>query len=197
MFEAVKSEFILHIPEATLDNYFTPDVVVLVMKVVILVAGLCLIFLGYRYVFTIAAILFGCLAGYIGIRFLDGRITQPPLLMFMFVMFVFLMECFLYGIYSLGVTLLRDFRLSGLGKSLRKRLKFLNTDTPVNDVLAYISPFVGSAIVFYMVSQYIYRNMMVCGIVSVGLAITGFFYQKKKKRFKRVFHTYDDIYFDR
>lgn len=261
MIDVIREKFILNIPKASFDLYFTPEVITFLTILILLLMGVMTCFWGYKYIFTLIAIVFGCFVGILGLRFLDGRITNPILMMFLYTMFVFLAECVLYGIYSwlvsISINLRRGIVINKVKQNakihpymyilatsvafgftymiLRYVVKYesehsflwafvvmlsvvtimavsqvlviasiesyaefckkVHSNSPLNDLLSYASPFMGALIFSGVIYFCVFRSIILCFLLAVGMSIGGFFYQKKKNTFKKIFYTYDDIYY--
>lgn len=194
--------FILRLPNATPENYFNEEVVVFLLLLLVLANGYLICFLGYKTVFVSGMIYLGAAVGYVSITNLNRYINDPVFLMLLFVLFVFLAELIFYGIYSTYARVLRNI---GYGKKYNfftgvwdfhlYMCDKYNTRTPVRDVFVFFSPFTGPFISSVLIYIFVFRNSLLCLILYLVTAALGYYFQKKRRKEKHIFYTYEDIYY--
>ena len=204
MKEWLIQRLVFSLPQVTTDNYFNREVVILLFLVLTIIIGSAMCFYGYKSFMLISFLLYGCAAGFISINILDRLITNPMELMYLFLICVTLLVLLFYELYNRYVMAVRAYRI-GKGGKLTKAIGRLDlfmtsrydTETPIRDFLEFISPAIGAIAVSTTVYFLVIRCIPVCITLALLLGTAGFFYQKKNRKDKRKFYTYNDIYYGR
>lgn len=172
------SDFILQIPHADTENYFTYDIVMFILLWIFLAAAILLCFWGYKYVQTMTLLILGSLCGIAGITIAETMTENAVLKMSFFIMFTFFGVCMLYLLSILLGTLLRKLKLRE--KLLKKSYLF--------------TAVLGAALTAGIIYFRIFRNIWAVAALGLFMAVTGIAYGRKKAALQKPFHTYEDLY---
>lgn len=172
------ADFILQVPHAEADNYFTYDIIMFILLWIFLAAGILLCFWGYKYVQTMSLLLLGSLCGIAGITIAETMTKNAVLKMSFFIMFTFFGVCMLYLLSILLGALLRKLKIR------EKLLKKLYLFTAV----------FGAALTAGTVYLRIFRNVWAVAALGLLMAVAGIAYGTKKAALQKPFHTYEDLY---
>lgn len=172
-------QWILELP--TFENGFTFNMQVsqLLLTIVLILAGLLLTYVGLRVLKTAALMAAAGLSGWAGVL-LVNRLTNPSELLEMvfFITIAFFGAC---GFYFLSI--LWNWFLFRLGiHSAPERW------------LWPVAPLLGGAGIGLVVWLRIYRWMPLALVLVVVFAGTGLLFQRRSRRRRRGFHTYEELY---
>ncbi len=169
---------IFQLPTIHKENYFTTEVIVFAISVLVLIIGILLCLWGYKYFQTLAVIILGCLSGYVGIKLTDHLTNSPIIKMFIFTIFTFLGCCLFYFLSIL---------IDGF-------LKMIHLKKGIAGKMYILSSLLGAALIAFIVYRMVYDGWIICVIIFVLFAVMGMIYQKIKKASRPEFHCYEDIF---
>ena len=169
--------YILKLPAGSIKNYFTKDIVVFLIAIIVLLVGIILCFKGYKYFQTLITLILGCFSGYIGIELTDYLSANPIIKMIFFVIFTFIGSCLFYFL-----TVLIGFLL-----------KKIHLEKNISNQMYIITSILGAMIIVFIVYTEIYNGWGLNLILFLFFTVTGIIYQKKKKAIQVDFHNYEDI----
>ena len=168
---------ILKIPEWTGKIHFNYETVHFCVVIALLLAGLLLCFVGYKYMQTFCVAVLGCIVGVIGIN-IGEKVTQREILkMCFFILFVLIGVAIIYETSKALLSVLR--RWSGWEKVLKWQY--------------VVTACLGAGVVVATIYRYVYSSFTVVTMLFLLLAAAGTLHGKKKAANKRIFYTYDDL----
>ena len=169
---------ILKLPNITTKNYFTEDLLIFLFIIFSLVVGILLCFWGYKYFQTLMIIACGLFSGYLGVKIMLFLTAQPILQMCFFVVFTFAGCCFVYFIAVICSFIIKKIRIK----------KFLDKN------LYLLTSILGAYLICFITFSFIYRERIVCILISSFISLIGLTCQKKNELKRPHFHCYDEIF---
>lgn len=171
-------KWILKVPEWKGAIIFDYETVFFIIVIAMIISGLVLCFMGYRYFQTLCTVVVGCILGFVGIQLGEAAVQNVVLKMSLFVMIAF-MGTFLFYVILIPVKI-----------GLRK-LPFWEQICKKQYIFAAI---LGAGTVGIVAYQCVYRSLPAAIILFVGLTLTGAWWGKRQAAKRRPFYTYDDLY---
>ena len=170
--------FILKVPKWQGKILFDYETVSFLMVIALMLAGLVLCFMGYKYLQVLCILVLGCITGATGIWIGDRITSNPVIKMCFFVMFTFLGVCMFYFISIL---------IAGMIKKLHIRYF-------ISKWQYFIAAILGAGVVSTVTYLRVYRSTWVAVALFAGLTAAGTFWGKKQTAKRKPFYTYDDLY---
>ena len=170
--------FILNVPKWQGEITFSYGMVSFLIVIALLLVGLVLCFMGYKYLQTLCIVVLGCLSGATGIWIGDRMTDNPILKMCFFVMFTFLGVC-LFNFISILI-------VSGM-KKMQMQYKFSKWQYLISAIL-------GAGLVSIVTYLRVYHSIPVAVALFVGLTAVSAFWGKKQALKRKIFYTYNDLY---
>lgn len=171
-------EWILKVPDLGGEFTFNYELVSFLVVIALLVAGLVICLMGYKYLQTLIIVALGCFGGAVGIKIADSMTQNLILKMCFFVMFTFFSACVFYFISILIVSVLKALRIKN---ALAKRMYLVAAP-------------IGAGVVGVVTYTSVYRSYIVAAALFVVLWISGTIWGKIRSSKRKTFHTYDELY---
>lgn len=171
------NKLLIKLPELSGDSLFSQNTLNFLLVVLLLVAGILLCFVGYKYLQAFTLFASGCFCGMIGIKIADEMTTNLIIQMSIFVMFTFIGVCLLYLLSIIVATIMRQIKIQNF---IFKKMYIFT---------AVIGGFIIGGLIYFR----IYQDICLASIIALFMTITGAVYGKRKMATQRLFHTYADL----
>lgn len=170
-------KLIFTVPSLEGGMLFTREVLIFLAVILLFVIGMIIALLGFRCLKTMLFLLMGIAGGAVGYILAERLTEQPEIRLIFFVVF-----CVVGWVFLAAV--------NGFMTYLSKRAKVYNF---IQAVTPYFTALLGSAIVFFVVYDHVYRDLAVVGGACLGLLAVGCVIGALRYRKKRGFFTYEDL----